>query len=149
MLQRLAIIFVGLSGGIFFIAFCMKEDGAARSWNPAWRLISPIHTALSAVWLGLIGIAILTALPIAIGATFDRIQTIKQRLLAEEQAKAARIKADIEREIHQEVERKVKEAHQLKLEKEKLAHQEHLRRIHEEKRKRSPGDAINAALDDF
>ncbi len=130
-------------GGIEFVRWGMKLNGAARAINPAWRIISQIHNIfITTAVIGALGALML------VGIYFlsekkpycrpeRKTETIDPAVLAERQRKAEEVRLQREEQI------KLEEGLR------KQAEIERQKRLEEERIKMSADEVTRSALQDF
>lgn len=147
--KRASLTFMGLSLGVFMIAYAMTADGAAVGSNPAWQLVSFLRNIFIYLWVLLLAGAVIGGVAMAIFTIREAILDRERTRLEAERIKALRIANEEKRALEtlrRENEEKIANEEALARE---IKRQREIDLELEKRRRRSSEQAIDEALNDF
>lgn len=147
--KRSLLTYLFLSAAILFLDWFMRANGANSRHNPAWLLISAIYGFFEWSWIVSAYLAAFVALVLGVESAKenhrmklqrikDADEAIKQRV-SDDRARAARELAEAEKELEVKLRKQREEDEKIRKEQE----------YREWLQKRTPQEAVEAALRDF
>lgn len=147
--KRAALTYGFLSIAIWFLKLSMQESGANSIGNPAWTLVSGIYTLFKWSWWILIACSIVLLIVFVITLIIEHLSEQKRQQEIRIQAIEERVRQDQRRAREALREKEEEKTRQLQKQQAEIEQKRREDEYWEYVRRRSPREAVLAALKDF